>query len=90
MINHFFVTTMATTRTYQCYRYLSYLSYKYAVFREGDRYDKQYLNELFHNNRSWHKFRTVRITSTLPIWDTEIETEMLNDILQIKKFWLAT
>lgn len=81
---------MATTRTYHCYRYFSYFSYKYACFREGDTYDSQYLNELFYNNRSWRKFTTIKLTSKLPIWDTPAEVEALSDLLQVKKFWLAT
>ena len=88
----FYVTQMATTRTYHCYRCLSYFSYKYACFREssdGDFYTRDYLNELFHKNRSWSRFTTIRLTSMKPIWDTPEEEEAIMDLLQVKKIWLA-
>ncbi len=77
------------TYTYHVYKYTGFLSYKYAIFREGDVYDRDYLNDLFYKNLSWIRFTTVTISSSLPIWNTKKEEEVLSDLLHVKKFWLA-
>ena len=79
-----------TTHTYHVYRYNNYFSTKYACFREGITYDADYLLYLFRKNRSWRRVTTIRLTSTQPIWDTQQEVELLTDLLQVKKLWLAT
>ena len=79
-----------TTHTYYVYRYTKYLSTKYACFRENEIYDAEYLRDLFYKNTSWRRFTTVRLTSTQPIWDTQQEVELLTELLQVKKLWLAT